>query len=388
MMTGTFRFTPIAAAALIATAAFFPVSIAFAQTVQLPPVRGYPVQEPERPSTTRPLREGVTDLGDTQGVIVQPRFIVEAISFTAFSGPPREPPFRNTLAPSWPVFAVFESGNHKLVTRTYNGIRTGDTVTFPAAQNCVWAAIDPDGQENGVWACDSRGRAGPIQFTMMLWAERPGGGNIFGDFCVNTQAPGDLSGCYYDHHEALFRHTFSYEVSDILNRLDPSCLCFTETASDDRSNREYRITFRITRVDDGGEPLGVDRSPPGSMAPVVHRSGTLTVLTTRDLEFDAGTVVDTGGDFSFTRSGSYFLTPVGGAKIWSGGPTARDYPTCYAQRMSANYVTTQIPLPAVGSYACYVTSDGRVGEFRVQSVTPSPLGGASATLVVSYTTWQ
>lgn len=80
----------------------------------------------------------------------------------------------------------------------------------------------------------------------------------------------------------------------------------------------------------------------------------------------------------------YFLTPNGGAKIWPGGAAARGYATCFAERASANYVAIAVTPPAVGQHACYVTSDGRVGEFQVTGFTP----GGAATLSVTYTTWQ
>jgi hypothetical protein len=54
--------------------------------------------------------------------------------------------------------------------------------------------------------------------------------------------------------------------------------------------------------------------------------------------------------------------------------------------LSANYVTGQVALPAAGSYACYVTSDGRVGELQIVSVTGAPVDPAA--LVIQFTTWQ
>jgi hypothetical protein len=387
-MTGTFRFTQIAVAALIATAWFAPANIALAQTnVQVPPVQGYPVQEAERPRqpTTRPPRGGVTGLGDTQGVIVEPRFIAEAISFTAIGGPPRQAPFPNTLPLSRPVFAVFETEDYRLVTRTYSRVMTGDTRPFPSAQNCIWGAIDPDGQENGVWSCDPRGRAGPVRFELMLWHERPNWGAVVGggaEFCVNT-TPGDLGGCYLDHHGSLFRHTFSYSVSDVLSRLDPACRCFIETAR----QGDFQISFRVTRVDDGAEPPAVDRGSTASN-PIVHRSGALSAQLSQGFDFDAGILAPAAGaDFVFSRGGgAFFLTGGNGAKIWIGGASPRGYATCFAQRLSANYVTGQVALPAAGSYACYVTSDGRVGELQIVSVTGAPVGPAA--LVIQFTTWQ
>lgn len=379
-MTHTARFGRLAGVAFVSAALL--ASPALAQTNRTPDVGGvvrdYQTAPPTPP--TRPLREGVTGLGlETQGAIREPRFIVEAVNFRAVDESGR------TDAGSDEVFAVFESAQHSMITKTYGNVDTRDVETFDQNQSCIWPASDPDGTRNGAWACAPGGASGPVRFTITLLDEDRNWDAIVGGgigFCIYTRND-DLSECHQDHHSMLFEHEFSYGVSEILGRLDPACRCFTETARHSQDHSTYEVTFRITRVDTGGEPLGVDRNP-DSAGPVVHRSGTLTAPLMRGFEFDGGTV-GVGGDVVFSRTLlAFFVTPNGGAKIWPGDAAARGYATCYAQRNSANYVTTMVASPTVGQHMCYVTNEGRVGEFRVESL----MQGNNATLTVSYTTWQ
>lgn len=237
-----------------------------------------------------------------------------------------------------------------------------------------------------MWACDPRGREGPVQFSIALRSEQLDTGNVFGDFnvCSESDAPGDLSDCYDGNFGTLFQHTFSYAVADILARVDPACRCFTETAS----NGDYQVSFRVTRVDDGREQPGV-LNDQDAFNPVVYRSGSLSTGLNGGFDFDAGAVTPAANaDLVFSRSGgTFFLTPGGGAKIWVGNATARGYAACFAQRMSANYVTAQVNVPADGAHACYITGDGRVGELRITMLRVSPLNG-NASLELSFTTWQ
>ena len=379
----TCRIRQIAFAALMASADYFSADTAHAQTSPnvAGPVREYQAQPPVR---GRPLRDGVTGLGATQDVVREPRFKVEAVSFLAVDESGPDYPYASDE-----VFAAFGAERGGPATSTFDDIDTGEGRDFTREQSCILPAIDPDGTQNGVWACAPEGAQGPLRFSIALYDEDRNYDALIGGgigFCLRSVET-DLNTCVQNHHTELFKNDFTYEVAQILSRLDPACRCFTETASQRHGdNTEYEVTFRITRVDTAGEPLGVDRSPPGATGPIVHSSGSLTALQTQGFELDGGTVVAAGADFVFSRvpfTPMYFLTPNGGAKIWPGDANARGYATCYAQRASANYVTTAVTPPAVGQHACYVTSDGRVGEFRVTAFT---LGGSMLSL--AYTTWQ
>jgi hypothetical protein len=336
---------------------------------------------------TRVGRNNVT------AVLTQPRFIVEAVRFKAVDESGPNSPGADE------VVAWFESGDHAVFSQEFDGVDTNETVTFGERERCIYPLADSDGRENRAWDCAAGGGGGPISFTVIL-AEIDPDYVFWAGFCFelgpirsDVFVRSDTINCHVTEGDwdTLFRHDFSYSVSEILARLDPSCRCFTETAryteEDWRGDTVYDFTFRITRVDGGGGPPVLDADPDGLNQPV-QSSGMLTATTNRGFEFDGGTVVGpAGADFAFQRTGNtFFLTSSGGAKIWAGGSTARGYATCFAQRMSANYVSGQVNVPPAGSYSCYVTSDGRVGEFRVDSLTPGALGGGG-TLVVTYTIW-
>lgn len=370
-MAGTIRLKTLAFAALAAVSSLATTVEASAQTGP----------------HTRVGRNNVT------GVLTQPRFIVEAVSFKAVDESGPNSPGADEVA------AWFQSGNSAVFSREFGGVDTSETVTFGDRERCIYPLADSDGRENRAWDCAAGGAIGPIRFTVIL-AEIDPNYLFWTGFCFTVGTPDDVFERSDDincrvtegNWDTLFRHEFSYGVSEILARLDPSCRCFTETAryteEDWRGDTVYDFTFRVTRVDGGGERPAIDADPERLNQPV-HRSGTLSAMTNQGFEFDAGAVVATAGaDFAFQRAGNtFFLTSGGNAKIWVGGQAARGYATCFAQRMSANYVSGQVNVPAVGAHACYVTSDGRVGEFRVASLTPAPLGGGG-TLVVTYTTWQ
>lgn len=380
----------IAIAGLLASSTFMLAAPADAQTVMRPNVEGA-VRENQAPSQPQPRRPraGVTGLGATQDVVREPRFIVEAVSFKAIDESGPDYPFSSDE-----VFAAFgRDGRFGPATSTFDDIDTDEGRNFAREQSCILPAIDPDGARNGAWACAPEGAQGPLRFAIALYDEDRNYDALIGGgigFCVSPGPDNDLNTCVQNHHTELFNHQFTYETAQILSRLDPACRCFTETASQSHGDdTRYEVTFRITRVDTAGEPLGVDRnaaSPIEPPTPVVHRSGTLNAQLMQGFELDGGTLIANGGDFLFNRLlMAYFLTPNGGAKIWLGGATARGYAACYANRASADYVTTPVIVPPVGQFACYVTSDGRVGEFQVFNFVPS-VGAAS--LLISYTTWQ
>lgn len=381
-MTHTARFKHFAGVAFV-TAALLTCPTALAQETRTPNVINPGVQfQTTRPAPrTRPLREGVTGLGsDTQGVIREPRFIVEAVSFKAVDESGR------TNLSSDEVFAYFHSGDNAMLTKVYSNVDDNDEESFEAGQSCIFPVSATSEFATDNWTCAPEGARGPISFQIELYDLDPNivDRNIFGRFCINMEYYGPTAPCVTRHSSQLFDASFSYGVSEILGRLSPACRCFEETASMSMDNATYEVTFRIARVDTGGEPLGVDRNA-DSAGPIVYRSGTLTAALNQGFEFDGDAIVNAGGDFLFSRTGfaTFLLTPNGGAKIWQGGGAARGYSACFAARNTASYVTTTVT-PTAGQHACYVTNDGRVGEFGVDSLTQ----GANPALTVTYTTWQ
>lgn len=379
-------------ATLLASTALAGAAFAQNDAIRRDVQRDYQVQRPQEREAARPRAERFPGRDDLVGVDRGgPRFIVEAVSFKAVDESGIDYPLTSDE-----VFAVFSSPTASIVTRNFGNVDTGDTERFRSHENCIWPAVDPDGAENGRWACDPAGGVGPIRFHVALLDDDPEIPLItppfLGGFCVpgGSAAGGDLSECTTrDWNDTLFEHEFRYETSDIIQRLNPSCRCFTQTARESvDSNTTYEFTFRITMVDGGSDLAVLDERANEGAPPPVHRSGALSAQLNQGFDFDAGILAPAAGaDFVFSRSGgAFFLTGGNGAKIWIGGASPRGYATCFAQRMSANYVTGQVALPAAGSYACYVTSDGRVGELQIVSVTGAPVGPAA--LVIQFTTWQ
>lgn len=340
---------------------------AFAQTGN-PAGRAYQVQQAQAQLRARPGQ-----LGQLTAPRGGPRFIVEAVSFKAVD---------ESGWTDWTndeVFAIFRSGQHTMVTRLWGSVDSGETELFPTAQNCILPAVDTDGV-NGRWACAPEGVQGPFGFTVTLYEKDPDLSYPWGGaFCAPAGSTDIVRGsCDTDNSNILFEQYYSYDVADILAHLLPHCRCAEETVRQRRDGPDstYEFTVRITRVD----TLPVLDRPLYELVQV-HRSGTLTAALNQHFEFDGGVVVANNGDFAFTGVlGGNRLTPAGGARVWLGGAAARGYAACAAG--AANYVTNAIAVPPIGTHACYITSDGRVGEFRVADHV------ANVSLTLSYTTWQ
>lgn len=313
-----------------------------------------------------------------------PRFKVEAVGFRAVDESGANYPDADF------VFAVFESQQHTMTTRVFEDIDTGDARIFDAAENCIFPARDVDGLRNGAWACSAEGGDGPVTFAVGLYEIDPDYiGAYTEDFCTPAASadvdPGQRN-CDTDNTDLMFRSAFSYQSSEILRRLEPGCRCVSETVrfreSSARGYVEYHLTFRITRTDAGGAPPAGERSAGRD----VHRSGARSAALGQGFELDGGLSAAIAPDLTFSGAPAEpMLAPAGGAKIWPGDANARGFDACYAERRSANYVTTAIAAPAAGQYACYVTNNGRIGELRIDNLTTS---FGAAVLSLSYTTWQ
>jgi hypothetical protein len=312
-----------------------------------------------------------------------PRFIVEAISFKAVDESHYD------WMGSDDVFAIFSSGGRSMRTRVVGEVDSGDTERFLRTQSCIYPAIDPDRSENDQWRCDTAGGEGPVEFTITLYEDDVLPHEILGfNVCGHRPeyAGTDLDECLGSYEsssdDTLLSATLRYDVSEIVPRLNPSCNCFTQTATSSRDDSTYQFTFRITMVDPGGGPV-LEQGPAngGPTGPIVLRSGSLTAQLNQQFEFDGGAIVVNGGDLSFTLSAmQHVLTPQNDARIWVGNTAARGYAGCSAG--AANHSTAAVQVPTQNSYVCYITSDGRVGELRIGQLMPF------RSLEVSYTTWQ
>jgi hypothetical protein len=128
----------------------------------------------------------------------------------------------------------------------------------------------------------------------------------------------------------------------------------------------------------GGGPLPPPPQP-------IHSQDTLQIQQTFSVDLDEGNLAN-GPDvdlfFQAVTASQLFLKPMNGAQLAVGDRSDRGYDGCSAEAFSPS----PVPLAAIpaGSFVCFATSDGRVGQFRVQSLT----GSVPKKLTIQYRTWE
>lgn len=344
---------------------------------------------PVHPAPAHPGPNAVTGVGGAnQDVLRRPRFIVEAVSFKAVNESGIDWPYSSDeVVAEFSDLTSGRDGQHYYMrTHEFDQVDSGDTRQFPYNESCIVGVAAPTSVHHNTWLCDPHGAQAPLTFRIELWDSDSALSELpFPGFCVSgiTYGPDNDGVCYGNQ---LFGHTFTYTLSQVMPRINNSCRCFTETADLHADGRtEYQVTFRVTRVDDNGPPLTLSPDEGPAPGPTVLHSGSLTAHTGQAFELDNGAVAN-NGDFDFDRrNGVYELDAPGsnGASIWIGGASPRGFAACNAQRGTANYVSSAVTVPPNGSYACYVTDDGHVGEMRIDN-----LSTAAQTLTITYTTWQ
>lgn len=331
------------------------------------PRRPQAVEQPESGERLLHLAQHPRD----SALPVRPRFIVQAVGYRA----------ENETGADWTgsdeIYGIFfDSGrNIRVRTRTRGDVDTGETRDFDANQSCI-TPIDvltrnSRGQPS-TWACDDAGVRAPFSVHFSLYENDEELLDRRGLGCWNGSDPAVRPDCEDD---MIVNAVVMFTERNLLASLP------NVGASEGRTvtTRGYRFTYRITRVQN--EPIVLPPRRPVLQGVQVHRSGTLSAALNQQFEFDSGAVVANNGDFAFNRLMlAHRLTPGGGARIWPGGATARGYAACAGG--GANYVTNPVVVPPIGAHACYITNEGRVGEFRVDNL----VGGTSLTL--TYTTWQ
>lgn len=117
--------------------------------------------------------------------------------------------------------------------------------------------------------------------------------------------------------------------------------------------------------------------------PVTHSTGGRTIDQTYTINLDNGNVGGGGADLWLQAPNAIvrLLTPRNGA-VFSVGPNQRGYNGCKTAAFSAD-VMPLITVP-VGSYVCYKTNEGRIGEFRMNDIQRRPL----TKIDIGYTTWK
>lgn len=129
-------------------------------------------------------------------------------------------------------------------------------------------------------------------------------------------------------------------------------------------------------------PIPVPLPGPGA---AVHSSGSLTIQQTYQADLDRGRIGSSGADIWFravTASRKY-IEPVNDTFISAPSNRARGLDGCLSAPISANRINiNRVP---IGSFICYETRAGRIGEFQVIGLTgPS----SNQRLRINYTTWR
>lgn len=128
------------------------------------------------------------------------------------------------------------------------------------------------------------------------------------------------------------------------------------------------------------QPQPPQPQPP--QAQPIYSAGTFDLVPATQVNLDNGNVGFFNGDLQYQTANfnTFNLVPANGAAISVGNNLPRGFAGCSAAPMS------QMPVPAgnapVGTYVCVRTSEGRISEFRVDSI------GLLMTMTLTYTTWQ
>jgi hypothetical protein len=133
-----------------------------------------------------------------------------------------------------------------------------------------------------------------------------------------------------------------------------------------------------------GQAAAAAAPPERPAAPAILSRGKIEVPQSAMVALAGGGLVRTGGDLSFeaATASQLLLVPQNGAALAPGNRTRRDFGGCAAATYSPSPVSVfDLPL---GSYVCVKTRDGRIGEIKVDGLTPA----APHTLALNYVVWQ
>jgi hypothetical protein len=121
--------------------------------------------------------------------------------------------------------------------------------------------------------------------------------------------------------------------------------------------------------------------------PSVHSShASFDIAETAEADLDEGDSPPAGGgrDFTFTANGTKFIKAENGATILLMDSNEPSYTDCKTVVLTSDSIEVDDAL--IDQWVCYRTNQGRVGKFKVVSLTPGD-PNAAQTLEISYTTW-
>ena len=197
----------------------------------------------------------------------EPRFVVEAVSFTAIDESGLD------WAGSDEVYAVWTSAGTRAVTSVFGDVDTIETRSFLSGQRCIYPIRPPkagntdlyagDGDEWGCWAA---GRSGPVEFSVWLFEDDSGGFPPCFDG-AKVDCYDDLIGTFDFSlsSEELVAHALPAEGSSRLitetlggpcGHQPPGNVCGYSPFSP--TGPEYKFRFRLTRVADAGPTFTLD----------------------------------------------------------------------------------------------------------------------------------
>ncbi|MEM8784764.1 MAG: hypothetical protein AAGF19_02815 [Pseudomonadota bacterium] len=131
------------------------------------------------------------------------------------------------------------------------------------------------------------------------------------------------------------------------------------------------------------QPIFVALPVPGIGAPQTYSTGPISIKQTFLFDLDKGRQTSTGADvwFQAETADLLYLVPRNGARLAVGDRSNRGFSGCQSARFTPDRVSLRdVP---VGSYVCAKTNEGRISQFRVNTLSGSP-----KVLKVGYTTWK
>ena len=185
----------------------------------------------------------------------EPRFKIEALNFKAIDESGYDWPFADE------VFAVFEAGGYVASTDEESDVDTGETRAFRLDQNCLLPVL---ATHLHYWACNPKGVAGPLRFTISLYeadgspfvrARRFSGAYPSGTTIPQIRAR--------DGDDLIGRKTLTFSLADLITSMpvpgntwqnsvtlgkpchDPDFVCLGGPGP---TGPEYRFRYRITRL--------------------------------------------------------------------------------------------------------------------------------------------
>jgi len=116
-----------------------------------------------------------------------------------------------------------------------------------------------------------------------------------------------------------------------------------------------------------------------------YRTGLLSIPQTWSADLDSGSIDSGTRDFWFhaVNANRRFFEPQNGATfgIYSGGGGISEQDCIDTPKTDRRLHVRRLD---VGTYFCYLTSDGRNGVFRVNQ----PIGDSPGTMEIGFTTWE